>query len=75
MCRTLKHLLATEACQGQSEEAYYGHLGLRLMARCIVFSTSRVICTGQLAMEEMIFRLQHSWRFVALEPLELPALS
>ena len=24
--RTLKHLLATEACQAHSEDAYYGHL-------------------------------------------------
>jgi hypothetical protein len=29
--RTLKHLLATGACQGHREEAYYGHLVLRLM--------------------------------------------
>ena len=29
--RTLKHLLATGACQVQSEDAYYGHLVLRLM--------------------------------------------
>jgi hypothetical protein len=33
--RTLKHLLATGACQVQSEEAYYGHLVLRLMG-CFV---------------------------------------
>ena len=30
--RILKHLLATEACQVRSEQAYYGHLVLRLMA-------------------------------------------
>jgi hypothetical protein len=29
--RTLKHLVATGACQVHSEEAYYGHLVLRLM--------------------------------------------
>jgi hypothetical protein len=29
--RTLKHLLATGACQVRREEAYYGHLVLRLM--------------------------------------------
>jgi hypothetical protein len=73
--RTLKHLLATEACQVQSEDAYYGHLVLRLMASFILFYTSRVICQGQLTMEEMIFSLKHYWRFVDLEPLELQALS
>jgi len=73
--RTLKHLLATEACQVQSEDAYYGHLVLRLMASFILFYTSRVICKGRLTMEEIIFSLKHYWRFVDLEPLELQALS
>jgi hypothetical protein len=35
--RTLKHLLATEACQVSSEDAYYGHLVLRLMASFVLF--------------------------------------
>ena len=39
--RTLKHLLATEACQVQSEGAYYGHRVLRLM-RVLSCSTRRV---------------------------------
>ena len=41
--RTLKHLLATGACQVQSEEAYYGHLVLRLMGCLVLFYASRVI--------------------------------
>jgi hypothetical protein len=49
--RTLKHLLATESCQVHSEDAYYGHLVLRLMGSFILFYTSRVICTGRLTME------------------------
>ncbi len=73
--RTLKHLLATEACQVRSEDAYYGHLVLRLMGSFILFYTARVICTGRLTMEEIIFALKHYWRFVDLEPLELQALS
>jgi transposase len=47
--RILKHLLATEACQVHSEDAYYGHLVLRLIASLILYHTSRVIfntCTG-----------------------------
>jgi hypothetical protein len=68
--RTLKHLLATEACQVRSEDAYYGHLVLRLMASFVLFYTSRVICKGRLTMEEMIFSLKHYWRFVELEALE-----
>ena len=35
--RTLKHLLATESCQVHSEDAYYGHLVLRLMASFVLF--------------------------------------
>src|SRR6266516_4153095 len=49
--RTLKHLLATGACQVQSEDAYYGHLVLRLMGCLVLFYTSRVICKGRLTME------------------------
>ena len=73
--RTLKPLLATEACQVRSEDAYYGHLVLRLMGSFILFYTARVICKGRLTMEEIIFALKHYWRFVDLEPLELQALS
>jgi hypothetical protein len=73
--RTLKHLLATEACQVHSEDAYYGHLVLRLMASFILFYTSRIICKGYLTMEEIIFSLKHYWRFVTVEALELQALS
>lgn len=73
--RTLKHLLATEACQVHSEDAYYGYLVLRLMGSFILCYTSRVICKGRLTMEEIIFRLKHYWRFVDMEALELQALS
>ena len=73
--RTLKHLLATEACQVQSADAYYGHFVVRLMGSFILFYTSRVICKGRLTMEEIIFSLKHYWRFVDLEALELQALS
>jgi hypothetical protein len=37
--RTLKHLLATGACQVQSEDAYYGHLVLRLMGCFVLLYT------------------------------------
>jgi hypothetical protein len=73
--RTLKHLLATGACQVHSEDAYYGHLVLRLMGCLVLFYTSRVICKGQMTMEEIIFSLKHYWRFVDSEALELQALS
>jgi hypothetical protein len=73
--RTLKHLLATEACQVHTEDAYYGHLVLRLMGSFILFYTARVICKGRLTMEEIIFSLKHYWRFVDLEALELQTLS
>jgi hypothetical protein len=73
--RTLKHLLATGACQVQHEDAYYGHLVLRLMGCFVLMYTSRVVCKGQLTMEEIIFSLKHYWRFVDSEALELKALS
>jgi hypothetical protein len=73
--RTLKHLLATGACQLHNEDAYYGHLVLRLMGCLVLFYTSRVICKGRLTMEEIIFSLKHYWRFVDSEALELKALS
>jgi len=73
--RTLKHLLATGACQVHSEDVYYGHLVLRLMGCLVLFYTSRVICKRRLTMEEIIFSLKHYWRFVDSEALELQALS
>ena len=68
--RTLKHLLATEACQIQSEDAYYGHLVLRLMGCFVLFYTTQVICQRELTMEEIVFSLKHYWRFVDSEALE-----
>ena len=73
--RTLKHLLATGACQVHSEDTYYGHLVLRLMGCLVLFYTSRIICKRRLMMEEIIFSLKHYWRFVDSEALELKALS
>ena len=40
--RTLKHLLATEACQVQTEDAYYGPLVWRLLAGLVLLDTARV---------------------------------
>ncbi len=60
-------MLATGACQVQNEDAYYGHLVLRLMGCLVLFYTSRVIYKGRLTMEEIIFSLKHYWRFVDSE--------
>ena len=73
--RTLQHLLGTEAWQVPSEDAYYGHLVLRLIGSLVLFSTSRVSCKGCLTMEDIICSLKHYWRLVALEALGLQALS
>ena len=70
MFRTLKPLWAIAACQVRSEDAYEGHLRLRLMGSVILFYTSRVICKGRLTMEEIIFSLKHYWRFVDSAALE-----
>jgi hypothetical protein len=73
--RTLKHLLATGACQVHSEDTYYGHLVLRLIGCFVLLYTSRVICKGRMTMEEILFSLKHYWCFVDCEALELTALS
>ncbi len=73
--RTLKHLLATEACQVQGEDAYYAHLVLRLMGCFVLFYTTRVICKGRMTIEEIVFSLKHYWRFVDSEAMELQRLS
>src|SRR6266571_1610950 len=71
MFRLLKHLLATEACQARTEDAYYGHVVLRLMAGFVLFYTSRVIFKGHVTMEEIVFTLKHHWMTVDYEPFEL----
>jgi hypothetical protein len=73
--RTLKHLLAIGACQVHNEDAYYGHLVLRLLGSFVLFYTSRVVCKGRLTMDEIIFSLKHYWYFVDSEAIELKALS
>jgi len=73
--RTLKSLLATAACQVRSENAYYGHLVLRLMASFVLHYTSRVLFQGQVSIDEMIFNVKHHWASVDCEPLELYGLS
>jgi hypothetical protein len=73
--RTLKHLLATEACQVHSEDAYYGPLVFRLMACCVLFSTSRVIFKRHVTMDEMVGNLKPHWASVNCQELELSGLS
>jgi len=73
--RILKHLLATDACQVHSEDAYYGHLVLRLMASFVLYYTSRVLFKGRVTMDEMIFNLKHHWSSVDCQELELYGLS
>jgi len=69
--RTLKSLLATDACQVHSEDAYYGHLVLRLIACFVLYYTSRVIFKGHVTMDEMVFNLKHHWSSVHCQQLEL----
>ncbi len=73
--RTLKHLLATEACQVPREGAYFGHLVLRLLAGLLLMYTARVLCKGRVTMEEILFSMKHYWRFLDSELLELRRLS
>ena len=73
--RTLKHLLAAEACQVQTEDAYYGHRVWRLLAGLVLLYTGRFRLKGRVTMAEIVFSLKHHWRFLTSESLELHALS
>jgi hypothetical protein len=70
-----KRARADRALSLPNEDAYYGHLVLRLMGCFVLLYTSRVVCKGRLTMEEIIFSLKHYWRFVDSEALDLQALS
>jgi hypothetical protein len=70
MVRLLTHLLATEACQARTEDAYEGHVVLRLMAGFVLCYTRRVICKGHVTREEIVFTLKHHWMTVDYEPFE-----
>jgi hypothetical protein len=74
-CRRLTHLLATEACQVHGEDAYDGHLVLRLLAGMVLLYTARMVLKGQVTREEMVFSLTHHWRFLNSRTLDLHALS
>jgi hypothetical protein len=67
--RTLKHLLAAEACQVHGEDAYYGHLVLRLLAGLVLFYATRILCKGRVTMEAMGFSLKHHGRLLDSERL------
>jgi hypothetical protein len=73
--RTLKHLLATDACQVHGDDAYYGHLGLRLLAGLVLLYTARRLLKGCVTMEEIVFSLKHHGRFLTSKDLELHGLS
>ncbi|MBI3326665.1 MAG: hypothetical protein HYZ81_08180 [Nitrospinae bacterium] len=73
--RILKHLLAAEACQVQGEDAYDGHLVLRLIAGLVLLYTARMVFKGRVTMEEILFTLTHDWRFLASALLQLQGLS
>jgi alanine racemase len=45
------------------------------MACFVLFSTSRVIFTGQVTMDEMVFNVKHHWSSVDCQELELYGLS
>ena len=70
-----KRARADRALSLPNEDAYYGHLVLRLIGCFVLMYTSRVVCKKRLTMEEILFSLKHYWHFVDCEALELQALS
>jgi hypothetical protein len=73
--RTLKHLLAADACQVQGEAAYYGHLILRRLAGLVLRYTSRILSQGRVTMEAIALSLNPHWRFLTSASLDLHGLS
>jgi hypothetical protein len=72
----LFELLPRRIIQPQHEARAIGAgVMLRLMGCFILCYTTRVICKGELTMEEIVFSLKHYWRFVDSEALELQGLS
>jgi hypothetical protein len=63
--------MSQTSSQAHSEDAYYGHLVLRLMAGFVLFYTSRIILKGQVTMEELVFNVKHYWRTIHYELFEL----
>jgi hypothetical protein len=68
-CRTLKPLLATAACQVHEEDADDGHLVWRWLAGWVLRYTARRLLTGRVTREEIVFSLNHHWRFLTSNDL------
>src|SRR2546422_10354026 len=60
MFRILKHLLAAEACQARTEDAYYGHFVLRLMAGFVLFYTRRGVFQRHVPIAGVEVDLKHN---------------
>ena len=48
---------------------------LRLLAGLALLYTARILCKGHVTMEEIVFSLQHHWRFLNAKNLEFHGLS
>ena len=68
--RTLKHLLAAEACQVQTEDASYGPLVWRWLAGLVLRYTVRFRVKDRVTREASVFSLKPHWRFLTSASLE-----
>ena len=73
--RSLKSLLAAGKCQFVSEDAYYGHLIMRLLGLLVISYTSRRVLRGRVTMEQIIFSHKHHWRTLDSNLIETQILS
>jgi hypothetical protein len=73
--RTLKTLLKTDKCQFGTEEAYYGHVAMRLMALLVLGYATRRVLRGRASIEQAIFGIKHHWRMLDSEFIEFETLS
>jgi len=70
-----KRAHADRALSLPNEDAYYGHLVLRLMGCLVLYYTTRVLFKEQVTMEEIVFNLKHHWSSVDCQELELYGIS
>jgi hypothetical protein len=73
--RTLKHLLATDACQTCDEDAYFGHLVLRLIGFTALTYTVRRLLRAHQSMEHVLETIRYHWPTLDSKLLDYQPLS
>jgi hypothetical protein len=73
--RVLKHLLEAGKSGVHTEEAFYGHLALRLMALTLLSYTARRRIRGEVTIEQLLWSIEEHWQCLRPKTLNLEILS